>query len=111
MSIKNESDLLQKGNGFFFVSCSQDLTAMLLLSERPSLTQTCVPLMSTKNAFQSKANCFLIKRTFYRENSDIKEYTSSHADKLTSRFTYSQNLSASCIQLKVLKLENGNDTD
>ena len=91
---------------YLFVPCSQDLTAMLCLSERPSITQTCVPLISAKNAFQSKANCFLIKGDF-RENSGIKEYTNSHAEKLTSRFTHSQNLSASCIQLKLLKLENG----
>ena len=37
----------------------------------------------------------------------MKEYTNSHTDKLTSGFTHSQNLSASCIQLKLLKLENG----
>ena len=52
---------------YLFVPCSQDLTAMLCLSERPSIFQTYVPLMSAKNAFESKANCFLIKRKFWRE--------------------------------------------
>ena len=40
-------------------------------------------------------------------NSEIKEYTNNHTDKLTSGFTHLQNLTALYIQLKLLKLENG----
>ena len=49
---------------YLFVPCGQDLTAMLLLSEIPSITQRCVPLMSAKNAFKAEQIVFLIKRTF-----------------------------------------------
>ena len=65
-------------------------------------------------AINVRQKCLSKQRKLFSDKKDIlertvkrKEYTNSHADKLTSRFTHSQNLSASCIQLKLLKLENG----
>ena len=58
-----------------------------------------MPFKAKQIVFDKKE---ILERTVKR-----KEYTNSHADKRTSRFTHSQNLSASCVKLKLLKLENG----